>query len=471
MIRPRRIAVVGGGWAGLAAAVRAVQAGHRVTLYEMARQLGGRARSVPLAAAGEGDPVGSHAGDDALDNGQHILIGACRRTLDLLRTVGGREDELLRRGPLELRYADRRGLALPTGPAWLAFVRGVAGCTGWTWADRAAVVRTAAGWALARFRCDPALTVDTLCARLPPAVRELLIDPLCVAALNTPACEASAQVLLRVLRDALFGGRGGADLLLPRRPLAQLLPEPAARWLAAHGAVLHLGQRVAKLTRSGASAGTDDHGACTAAGHLDRAAHAGRAADEDAAGAWRVGSEPFDAVVLAATPAEAARLALPFAPVWAAQAQALRYEPIATVYLECRGARLPTPMTALMESAAAPAQFAFDHGALGGAAGRFAFVVSGAAQWAERGPGALAAAVLDQARSAMPAGTWPAAPRVLRVIVERRATFRCTPQLVRPPMAIAPGLVAAGDYVAGPYPATLEGAVRSGEQAAAALSA
>jgi hypothetical protein len=54
---------------------------------------------------------------------------------------------------------------------------------------------------------------------------------------------------------------------------------------------------------------------------------------------------------------------------------------------------------------------------------------------------------------------------LLRVVAEKRATFRCTPGLDRPPTALGPGLVAAGDYIEGPYPATLEGAVRSGEAA------
>jgi squalene-associated FAD-dependent desaturase len=425
-----RIAVVGGGWAGLAAAVRAVQAGHRVTLFEMAQQLGGRARSVqPGVDGGAAQDVAT-----PLDNGQHILIGAYRRTLDLMRTVGAREEELLHRRPLELRYADGRGLALPRGPVWVAFVRAVASCVGWTFADRAALLRAAAGWALNRFRCDPALTVEALCAKLPPAVRQLLIDPLCVAALNTPAREASAAVMLRVLRDALFGGRGAADLLLPRRPLGELLPGPASRWLARHGATVKLGQRVAELQR-----GSD--------------------------GGWTLAGEAFDAVVLAVPPGEAARLVMPLSSGWAAGTRELRYEPIATVYLECPGARLPAPMTALVEGPAAPAQFAFDHGALGGVAGRFAFVVSGAAPWVERGNGALAAAVVDQARAAMPPGTWPHSPRLAKVLVERRATFRCTPDLQRPPGPILGGLVAAGDYVAGPYPATLEGAVLSGEAA------
>jgi hypothetical protein len=75
------------------------------------------------------------------------------------------------------------------------------------------------------------------------------------------------------------------------------------------------------------------------------------------------------------------------------------------------------------------------------------------------------AAVLAQARAAFAPGTWPQAPTVLRVLAEKRATFRCTPALARPPAAIAEGLVAAGDYVDGPYPATLEGAVRAGEAA------
>jgi hypothetical protein len=127
-------------------------------------------------------------------------------------------------------------------------------------------------------------------------------------------------------------------------------------------------------------------------------------------------------------------------------------------------------MTALVEDDKSPAQFAFDHGALGGHKGVFAFVVSGARRWADAGLKATGTAVLRQALTAFPARTWPTQPVVLRVLTEKRATFRCTPGLDRPPAAIAPGLQAAGDYVAGPYPATLEGAVRAGEAAVLALA-
>ncbi len=418
---PARLAVVGGGWAGLAAAVRATQAGQSVTLFEMAGQFGGRARGVAVDGL-------------ALDNGQHILIGAYGRTLDLMRSVGADPQTLLSRQALSLVYPDGQGLRVPPGPAWLGFVRAVGACLAWSPAERLALLRTCLRWALAGFRCAPGLTVAALCAGLPDSVRLGLIQPLCVAALNTPAADASAAVWLRVLKDALFSGQGSADLLLPRRPLSDLLPLPAARWLGQAGAQLRLSHQVRQL--------------------------------EPDAAAWRVDGEAFDGVVLACTAGESARLVDQLAPGWAARAQALRYEPIVTVYLRCPGACLPSAMTALHEGPEAPAQFAFDHGQMGGAAGLFAFVISGAAPWVQRGLPAIGQAVLHQAQWAFPSGTWPTAPELLRVLAEKRATFRCTPGLDRPPALIAPRLVAAGDYVEGPYPATLEGAVRAGEQAA-----
>lgn len=419
-----RLAIVGGGWAGLSAAVRAVEAGHQVTVYEMAGQWGGRAREVQVDGL-------------ALDNGQHILIGAYARTLALMATLGIEPSQVLHRQPLELRYPDGRGLRMPSGPAWLVFGAATWGCVGFGWRDKAALLRAAAGWALRRFECPHDWTVEQLCRTLPPAVRQLLIDPLCVAALNTPARQASAAVFLRVLRDALFSGRGSADLLLPRRSLGRLLPEPAAAWLSSHGAVMRLGQRVAALDRGPKG--------------------------------WRIEDANFDAVVLACSASEAARLAQPHADGWSQRAASMSYEPIVTVYLHCAGGRLPRAMTALVEGPQGPAQFAFDHGALGASPGVFAFVISGARSWVDRGLEATGQAVLQQALDVMPDGTWPQRPTVLRTMAEKRATFACTPGLKRPPQQVASGLLAAGDYVEGPYPATLEGAVRSAESAVARL--
>jgi squalene-associated FAD-dependent desaturase len=416
----RRVAVVGGGWAGLAAAVHAVDAGHEVTLYEMAPQLGGRARRV-------------EAGGVALDNGQHILIGAYRDTLALMARVGVPVDEALLRRPLALLYPDGSGLRLAAGHPVPAFVRAVLRYRGWSWAKRAALLAAAARWGAQRFTCDASWTVARLVQTLPAKVRDELIEPLCVAALNTPGERASAAVFLRVLRDALFSGPGAADLLLPRRSLSALLPEPAEAWLLQHGARVRRQHRVQSIERP--------------------------------AGGWLVDGERHDAVVLAATATEAARLAQGIAPAWATLAAAFEYEPIITVYVRSAGTRLPQPMTALHAGTQAPAQFVFDLGALGAAEGVFALVVSGARAWSERGLEVAAQAALDQAVRAFPAGTWQAPPTLLKVLAERRATFLCTPGLQRPPVHITPGLAACGDYVEGPYPATLEGAVRSARAA------
>lgn len=420
-----RVAVVGGGWAGLACAVEATLRGRRVTLFEMAPQLGGRARRVDIDTL-------------ALDNGQHILIGAYRETLRLMQAVGIDLAAAFVRTPLRLATPQGGGLSLPPGPPMLAFARGVLAQRDWPLASRIALLRAASAWALQGFRCAPSATVADLTARLPPAVRADLIEPLCVAALNTPAAEASGAVFLRVIRDALFSGPGSADLLLPRLRLSSLLPDPAAAWLARQGAVLRTGVRVQQVERD--------------------------------ASQWRVDGEAFGAVLLATTPVEAARLAQPHAPHWAALASGLRYEPIVTVYAQSDGTRLPHPMLALAsDEETRPAQFVFDLGQLGAPAGRLAFVISGAAPWLERGLAATRDATLAQARDAL-ARLLRGPLQPLQVLTEKRATFRCTPGLQRPPMQIVPGLLAAGDYVQGPYPATLEGAVRSAVAAVQALA-
>jgi squalene-associated FAD-dependent desaturase len=415
---------VGAGWAGLAAAVETVRQGAQVTLFEMAHAAGGRARRVSTTA-----------GD--FDNGQHILIGAYSATLALMRSVGADPQALLLRQPLTLTYPDGQGLRLPTGPPMLAFVRAVVGAQGWRWSHRLALLRAATGWLLKGFDCDPQLSVQQLCAGLPAAVLQDLVEPLCVAALNTPAEQASARVFLRVLQDALFAGRGSADLLLPTAPLSALLPDPAWSWLLAAGADCRAGWRVQSLRRDGA--------------------------------AWQLDGEAFDGVVLACSAKEAARLAAPVDPRWADKAAALRYEPIVTVYLADPALHLPQAMLSLRTGDHAPAQFVFDLGLLGARPGCFAFVVSGAAPWLNQGLAACGQVVLQQARSEF-AGAFMAADAVQHLSAERRATFACTPGLDRPPTAIAPALVAAGDYIAGAYPATLEGAVRSGIAAAQALT-
>lgn len=425
----RTLCVVGGGWAGLAAAVESIEAGHAVTLFEMAPQLGGRARRVPAAPQ---DPAGL-----VLDNGQHIMIGAYSETLRLMRKVGVDVEAAFDRRPLTLRFADGSGLSLPSGPAIPAFARGVLAARSWSLRERLALLAAAGGWLLRGFRCDLSLSVAQLTAGLPQRLRDELLAPLCVAALNTPVEQASATVFLRVLRDALFTGPGAADLLLPRVDLSSLWPDQARAWLQARGARLVTSSRVGTLERR--------------------------------ATGWHVNDEGFDAVVLACSAVEAGRLAQPQAPEWAAQARALCYEPIVTVLLASEGTRLALPMLALRQGLA---QYVFDLGQLRpgtGSAGVLAAVISGARETVERGLEASAEQVRHQLSQEL-APQLKGDLQVLRTLCEKRATFLCTPDLQRPPAYVAESLWAAGDYVEGPYPATLEGAVRSGVTAAHQLS-
>lgn len=428
MNTPKRIAVVGGGWGGLAAAVEASELGYQVVLFEMSRHAGGRARSVQIDAV------------TTLDNGQHILIGAYTDTLRLMRRVGVNPERALLRQPLEIRYPDGSGLRLDRarGPAWFAFALAVLGANGWTAHDRWTLLQTAASWWRNGMRSPGTRTVAELCAAMSERVRSDLMDPLCIAALNTPSGAASAEVFLCVLADALFGARGNSDLLLPRVGLSALLPNAALTWLQERGHRVEVGHRVQGLLAVN--------------------------------GKWLVDGEPFNAVVLACSASEAARLSNPIAPQWAANAAALPYEPIATVYLQRSALALRCPLLALRSSPEMPAQFAVDLDSLGVAGRTVSFVVSGARPWLEHGLDRLATAVRAQALSALPAQFPGPSALLLHITVERRATFACTPGLARPPTEIAPGLVAAGDYIAGPYPATLEGAVRSGRLAARAVS-
>ncbi len=419
-----RVAVVGAGWAGMAAAVAATAAGHRVCVYEASRTLGGRARAVPATL-----PDGSRT---MLDNGQHILIGAYSDALALMRQVGVDPHQALLRLPLTLLFADGGGLQLPHWHAPWDAVAGILRASGWSASDKFSLLLLATRWRLAGFRCPPGHSVRQLCATLSGRVMGDMVEPLCVSALNTPPDRASGQMFLRVMRDSVFGGPGGSNLLLPQVDLSTLFPDPAARRVREQGGEVRLGARVLRL--------------------------------ESRPSSWSVDGDTFELVVLAVPSSDAVRLVETcLASVDAAQARQmadwcvlaadLEHEPITTVYAWGRGAALAHPMLALRCGPAAPAQFVFDRGQLGGPRGLLAFVVS--ASQGERD--ALQAQVLAQARAQLGLELQP-----VQTVVEKRATFACTPGLRRPGMQIAPGLVAGADYVEGPYPATLEGAVRAG---------
>lgn len=426
----KRVAVIGAGWAGLAAAVELAAAGVATTVFEAARAAGGRARSVKL-------------GGLELDNGQHILLGAYRHTLALLSRINPSWRAALFRLPLALRLEPGFLLRAARLPAPWHMLFGLLNARGLCWSDRLAAARFLAAMRRRGFRLTTDVPVTTLLARhgQTEAAGRLLWKPLCLAALNTPPEEASARIFLHVLRDAFTRARQDSELLLPRAGLSGLFVEPAMGFLRRHGAVVRLSSPVRALrpTNQGWEVFTDHEVAsCT---------H----------------------VICALPPWRAAALlaALPKLQDTVARLGSLVYQPIRTLYLSYGPAvHLPLPMVGLVHG---PAQWVFDRGALGGPAGLLAVVISARGPHEAMDRHALEEAVFRQLHESL---GLPPRPGWAGMIAERRATFSCRPGLARAGMTTPlPGLLLAGDHVAAPvpeddYPATIEGAVRSGVQCA-----
>jgi squalene-associated FAD-dependent desaturase len=445
-VAKRRVAVVGGGWAGCAAAVELATAGCTVTLFEAARTLGGRARGVEVHGK-------------MLDNGQHILLGAYTDTIRLLRQVGVDPATALLNLPLQMRYPPGSGgmdFVAPRLPAPFHMGLALLRAKGLAWADKMSLARfsTTARWMGWQLHTD--CSVSELLDRFDQTDRmiDLMWRPLCLAALNTPPERASAQVFLAVLRDSLGASRSASDMLLPRLELGALFPRAAASFIEQRGGTVHCGAKVTALHRQADEWRVDATG--TAIGGAS--------------------STAFDAVVIAVPPPAAATLLAGLAlPAIAEQLAAYDYEPITTCYLQY-GAdlRLDLPFYALIDHPAAGhwGQFVFDRGQLDAdQAGLCAVVVSASADAVALGHAELANAIAVQLAAVFQRPEM-AAPQWTQVITEKRATFACTPGLPRLPNTTGlDGLVLAGDYTASDYPATLESAVRSGAAAANAIFA
>lgn len=448
MTRDRqRVAIIGAGWAGLAGATELQLAGHDVTVFESARQAGGRARRVDAPAAPCADEPGFAA---PLDNGQHLLLGAYDQTLALMRRLGVNAEDALLRLPLQLCSASGHfSLRAPRLPAPGHVMVALLTARGLGWAGKLAAIRLMRHLRRMAYRTPPGQTVADLlrATRQRPDVTRLLWEPLCLAALNTPLSHACAQMFAAVLRDSLDGKARDSDLLVPRVDLTALWPQAATR---------HCWMRYGHPVRS--------------------------IEPQPLQQTVRVDGEAFDRVLLAVPPYAAARL-LPEHHDWHALRRdllAFEYLPIATLTLQLAGPYpLPLPMMMLTEdrSRGFDGQWVFDRTRLLGLDARRAeltVVVSAASALAERPRPQAIRALLAQLAEQLPAHAHGAGalPEVLstELIVEKRATFVVTPGLVRPANRTPHPLIwLAGDWTDTGYPATLEGAVRSGLQAARAM--
>jgi len=437
VLAPRSIAVVGAGWAGCAAAVELSAAGHRVTLVESSRLLGGRARAVD---------VNGHL----LDNGQHILLGAYTESLRLMRVTGLDTARALLRLPLQMRYppgCDGMDFRTSRLPAPWHMALGLWRASGLERGDKLALLRFSSTARWMDWRLDVDCSVDELLQRFDQTERliRLMWRPLCIAALNTPPDRASAQIFLQVLRDSLGARRAASDMLIPRVDLTALFPQAAAGFVTQHGGELRAGMPIRRIARAN-----------------DK---------------WQLESDTpnalplFDGVVVATPAAQVNQLLANVATE--ALVPAFDYEPITTCYLQySMDVKLDAPLFALIDNPAAGewGQFVFDRGQLDSRqAGLLAVVISVSSEAIINDREALAAQVAAQVAKACELPQL-ARPEWTQVISEKRATFSCTPSLQRPTEETPyRGLALAGDYLASDYPATLESAVRSGVKAARLL--
>ena len=311
----------------MSAAVELARAGLQVTVFEAGRTLGGRARVVEKDGR-------------RIDNGQHILLGAYTETLRMLRFLRVPPSKLITRR-FTLHVPGRLDFRAANLPAPFHLAIGLLRSRQMRWADRLAVVRLMRTLKRMRYTLDHDYSVAKLLSdtQQTPMLCELLWEPLCIAALNTPTAEASAQIFMNVLKDSLAGSASASELLIPRVDLSELLPVPAAQFLARSGGTVNIATTIKSIE-----------------------------IDEDE---FRLVGNPFEGerfshVVVAVGPYHVGDLLaeLPELSLLRQQVDDMTYQPITTVYLEYdESVRLPEPMIGVANSTV---QWLFDRGQLGG---------------------------------------------------------------------------------------------------------
>jgi squalene-associated FAD-dependent desaturase len=453
-----KVAVIGAGWAGLAAALELLRQGHHATVFESSHMLGGRARRSP-----------SRSMNIDIDNGQHILLGAYRETVALMQSLGLDTDALFHRRPLTLAYADDSfNLSVAKLPAPLHTLAGVLRARGMQWSEKIKLVSIIAKLRAGGWRLEPSTTVAHWLSRHEQSEHMVTLfwRPLCVAALNTPIEKACAQLFANVLRDSLGGAKDAADLLIPAVDLSSLWPDhvqPHAELCHPGRLTMHRGWTVRRLE-----------------GGLDGVT---------------VDGDHYDAAIVACNAPSTLRLlkTLMQPPrssgdlvLYEESLAAFEYAPIATVTLQLEHPwGLPLAMLGLREKPARLqfGQWLFDTQARradlsssnseqdAGEGRLLHIVISDAQQLAQHSAHDVINGTITQVREQTQ--RFSPMPNVCGhdLIDEKRATFIARPGLRRPTNRTPwSRVMVAGDWTDTGYPAVLEGAVRSGLQAARELA-
>ena len=414
--------IIGGGWSGLAAAVTLIQQGKTVHLIESAKQLGGRARNVSWQG-------------QAVDNGQHLMIGAYDQMLSIMHTVGIDPKEAFHRTPMDITIFDtdyspltlsaNSLLPWPLSLAW-NLIRS-AGFKGFY-----SVAKLQASIPKLLATEDKSVSEWLLLTRQPARLIKQLWEPLCLATLNTPIVHASAHLMATVLQDSLGKGRQAADSLIPRLPLADIFPHAAANYIQQHGGSINLKTRAKQLI-------------------IEQGKAIGILCQD--------GTQLLaDNIIVATSPSQSSELLAEYV----AFDKPVEY-PICTVYLQYSpDTRLSKPMFGMTGTIS---QWIFDRSEQ--TPGLMAVVISAPGEHETMANQELVDHVCQEIHSLL-----PELPKIINnslVIREKRATFACAVNIEnkRPKSQTnIKGLWLAGDYITNGYPATLEGAIRNGKNCA-----
>ncbi len=434
----KNIIVAGGGWAGLSCAIRLKQAGHEVQIIEASAQLGGRARGAKFV------------GYD-IDNGQHILVGACAETLDLFDLLDIQEQDALLRKSLSLQLfaQGKKAISLQAKkiPAPFHLLLALLTAKGFSYFDKWLLTRCLVHFNFINFKLKTDQALEQLLLKQ-KQTRHLINSfwkPLCLAILNTPIHLASAELFLTVLQQSFTQSRQFSDLLLFKKPLNELLPYYAQQYLKPQS--IYLSSKITELI-------IKDNQIKALKVHTNK----------------KEEIIDCDQLVLA-TPLQVSQQLLSQHAYnkgidkLLQQLAQFSFQPIYTIYLQYeKNFQLPEIMTGFIEQYT---HWVFDRYFMA-QPGLLAVVISGHGSHEALNTQQLISLVDNELRQVY------TMPSLIKGVVckEKRATFSACVGVnnFRPESkTTVKGLFLAGDYTQTLYPATLEGAILSGKQAALEL--
>jgi squalene synthase HpnD len=435
---PKKVVVLGAGYAGLAAATGLILRGHDVTLLEGRALLGGRAHSFVDARSGL-----------VLDNGQHILMGCYHETLGLLRQLGVM-DRLYSPPRLAVPFVSEKGRSVlaATAPDPLHLLSALLGYGELSTADKMSAIRLAIRLRLGQkpLTNEPVGAWMRRWGQTPNIVRALW-EPLCIAALNEPVATGSARLFATVIRRSFLAGAADSTILLSRVGLSELFAPEARKLLEMCRGTLRLQTPVTGLRFEGTTLREINLGD---------------------------GSSLQPEAVVSALPWHVLRGLLPGESKLARACGQIQDAPIVSLHLWLDRPVLREPFVGLLDS---PVHWVFSRAHIHGAdaAGQeghvITAVVSGARDLVDKTGAELEELTLRELGRFLPEAR---DVRVLHRMVykARSATFAATPEteLLRPEATTEwSNFWLAGDWTNTGLPATIEGAIMSGARAARAV--